>query len=50
MGGLFGLWFEGEDEEGNLKFVIVLDWGFNGVFIDVDDDGENERLFVLLDY
>ena len=50
LGGLSGLWFEGEDEEGNLKFVTVPDRGPNGAPTDVDDDGENERPFALPDY
>jgi Ca2+-binding RTX toxin-like protein len=51
LGGLSGLWFEGIDEEtGNLKFVTVPDRGPNGAPTDVDEDGDEERPFVLPDY
>ncbi|MGK7920590.1 MAG: esterase-like activity of phytase family protein, partial [Trichodesmium sp.] len=50
LGGLSGLWFEGEDENGNLQFVTVPDRGPNGAPTDVNDDGENERPFALPDY
>ncbi|NEQ41643.1 MAG: calcium-binding protein [Okeania sp. SIO3I5] len=50
LGGLSGLWFEGEDENGNLQFVTVPDRGPNGAPTDVDGDGDNERPFALPDY
>ena len=50
LGGLSGLWLEGEDENGNLQFVTVPDRGPNGAPTDVDDDGANERPFALPDY
>ncbi|GGA12180.1 esterase-like activity of phytase family protein [Okeania sp. KiyG1] len=50
LGGLSGLWYEGEDEDGNLQFVTVPDRGPNGAPTDVDDDGDNERPFALPDY
>ncbi|MEM1170924.1 MAG: esterase-like activity of phytase family protein [Cyanobacteria bacterium P01_H01_bin.35] len=50
LGGLSGLWFEGEDENGNLQFLTVPDRGPNGAPRDVDGDGENERPFALPDY
>ncbi len=51
LGGLSGLWFEGEDEEtGNLQFATVPDRGPNGDPTDVDGDGSNERPFALPEY
>ncbi len=50
LGGLSGLWFEGEDEDGNLQFVTVPDRGPNAALTDVDGDGANERPFALPDY
>ncbi|MEB3343149.1 choice-of-anchor I family protein [Okeania sp.] len=50
LGGLSGLWFEGEDENGNLQFVTVPDRGPNGAPTDVNGDGENDRPFALPDY
>jgi len=50
LGGLSGLWFEGEDADGNLQFVTVPDRGPNGAPTDVDGDGENERPFALPEY
>ncbi|MGD1704834.1 choice-of-anchor I family protein [Dapis sp. BLCC M229] len=50
LGGLSGLWLEGEDEDGNLQFVTVPDRGPNGAPTDVDGDGANERPFALPDY
>ncbi|MDY6803309.1 MAG: choice-of-anchor I family protein [Cyanobacteriota bacterium] len=51
LGGFSGLSYEGTDEEtGNLKFVTVPDRGPNGAPTDVDEDGDEERPFVLPDY
>ncbi|OZH54455.1 calcium-binding protein [Hydrocoleum sp. CS-953] len=50
LGGLSGLWLEGEDENGNLQFVTVPDRGPNAALTDVDGDGSNERPFALPDY
>ncbi|MGD1807080.1 choice-of-anchor I family protein [Dapis sp. BLCC M126] len=50
LGGLSGLWLEGEDESGNLQFLTVPDRGPNGAPTDVDGDGANERPFALPDY
>ncbi len=50
LGGLSGLWLEGEDENGNLQFVTVPDRGPNAALTDVDGDGANERPFALPDY
>lgn len=50
LGGLSGLFYEGEADNGNLKFVTVPDRGPNGNSADVDGDGGNERPFALPDY
>ncbi|MEM7130035.1 MAG: choice-of-anchor I family protein [Chloroflexota bacterium] len=50
-GGFSGLYFEGIDEEtGKLNFITHPDRGPTGDTIDVDDDGVNERPFVLPDF
>lgn len=50
MGGFSGLWYEGMDVDGNYQFVTLPDRGPNGEPLDVDNDGADERPFVLPDY
>ena len=50
LGGLSGLFYEGETEDGKLKFIATPDRGPNGEPTDVDDDGVKERPFPLPDY
>jgi len=50
LGGMSGLFFEGTDEAGHLKFIATPDRGPNGEPTDVDGDGLNERPFPLPDY
>lgn len=50
LGGLSGLFYEGETENGKLQFIATPDRGPNGEPTDVDGDGVNERPFPLPDY
>ena len=50
LGGLSGLFYEGETEDGKLQFITTPDRGPNGEPTDVDDDGVKERPFPLPDY
>ncbi|WP_081942702.1 choice-of-anchor I family protein [Myxosarcina sp. GI1] len=50
LGGLSGLFFEGETDDGKLQFITTPDRGPNGEPTDVNGDGENERPFPLPDY
>ncbi|MFC4820933.1 choice-of-anchor I domain-containing protein [Dokdonella ginsengisoli] len=50
LGGFSGLWFEGTDASGALKFITVPDRGPNGEPSNVDGDAALERPFVLPDY
>lgn len=50
LGGLSGLFYEGETDRGKLQFITTLDRGPNGEPTDVDDDGVKERPFPLPDY
>ncbi len=45
LGGFSGLWYEGTDADGNLKFATVPDRGPNG-----DVTADNERPFLLPEY
>ncbi|MBE9043159.1 choice-of-anchor I family protein [Pleurocapsales cyanobacterium LEGE 10410] len=50
LGGLSGLYYEGETDDDKLQFIATPDRGPNGEPTDVDGDGENERPFPLPDY
>ncbi|GAB4541134.1 MAG: hypothetical protein Tsb0014_32820 [Pleurocapsa sp.] len=50
LGGFSGLFYEGETEDGKLKFIVTPDRGPNGEPTDVDGDGVDERPFPLPDY
>ena len=50
LGGMSGLFYQGTTEEGLLQFIATPDRGPNGEPTDVNDDGINERPFVLPDY
>ena len=50
LGGLSGLFYEGETDDGKLQFITTPDRGPNGEPTDVDGDGVNERPFPLPDY
>ena len=50
LGGLSGLFYEGETNDGKLQFIATPDRGPNGEPTDVDGDGVNERPFPLPDY
>jgi hypothetical protein len=50
LGGFSGLWFEGEDADGNYHFATVPDRGPNGEPTDVNGDGVAERPFALPNY
>ena len=50
LGGLSGLFYEGETDDGKLQFIATPDRGPNGEPTDVDGDGEVERPFPLPDY
>lgn len=49
LGGISGLYYQGETEESLLRFVATPDRGSNGEPTDVDEDGEKgEDLFLSL--
>ena len=50
LGGMSGLFYEGETEDGKLQFIATPDRGPNGEPTDVDGDGIEERPFPLPDY
>ena len=50
LGGLSGLFYEGETDDGKLQFIATPDRGPNGEPTDVDGDEVNERPFPLPDY
>lgn len=50
LGGLSGLYYEGETDDGQLQFIATPDRGPNGEPTDVDGDGVKERPFPLPDY
>ncbi len=50
LGGFSGLWFEGEDVDGVLRFAAVPDRGPNGEPTQADGDAALERPFVLPNY
>ena len=50
LGGLSGLFYEGETDNGKLQFITTPDRGPNGEPTDVDGDGVKERPFPLPDY
>ena len=50
LGGLSGLFYEGETDDGKLQFIATPDRGPNGEPTDVDSNGQVERPFPLPDY
>ncbi|MEL6787336.1 MAG: esterase-like activity of phytase family protein [Cyanobacteria bacterium J06607_15] len=50
LGGLSGLFYAGETDDGQLQFIATPDRGPNGQPTDVDGDEVNERPFALPDY
>ncbi|HHY58961.1 MAG TPA: calcium-binding protein [Chloroflexi bacterium] len=50
LGGFSGLFYEGMDDSGRYIFVTHTDRGPNPEPVDVDNDGVNERPFVLPDF
>lgn len=50
LGGFSGLFFEGVDEAGDLKFITHPDRGPNAEPVDLDGDGMAERPFALPDF
>ncbi|MEC4985303.1 MAG: choice-of-anchor I family protein [Oscillatoria sp. PMC 1068.18] len=50
LSGFSGLYYLGEDNEGNLEFITVGDRGPDAGTQDVDNDGQDERIFLLPDY
>ncbi len=50
LGGLSGLYYEGETDDGQLQYIATPDRGPNGEPTDVDGDGVKERPFPLPDY
>lgn len=50
LGGMSGLFYEGETDDGKLQFIATPDRGPNGEPTDVDNDGKAERPFPLPDY
>ncbi|WP_319421580.1 choice-of-anchor I family protein [Pleurocapsa sp. FMAR1] len=50
LGGMSGLFYEGETKDGKLKFIATPDRGPNGEPTDLDGDGVKERPFPLPDY
>lgn len=47
LGGFSGLFYEGRDESGRLRFITHVDRGPNADEIDIDGDGVEERPFAL---
>ncbi|WP_224410792.1 choice-of-anchor I family protein [Oscillatoria salina] len=50
LSGFSGLYYLGEDNEGNLEFITVGDRGPDAGTADVNNDGQEERIFLLPDY